>query len=327
MKRILAALALALAAATSFGATQYPLSLLSPTGSTSGQFVTSTGPSSAPAWTTVSLATLGGIVPVLNGGTGVTTAAAELSRIGAAPLASASPTGTWAFAVRPTFNGNAPIDTGNVTTFTTGRLLAIQVISSSGTYTPTAGTTHAILKVVGAGGGSGGTTTTASTTQSIGSPASSGSYVEVYWASPTSQTVTIGTAGAAGAAAGAGGTGGVTSVGSVVSCPGGIGGIAGAATAPPFLGTVAASPAACTITGPSTILSLIGARASQPFAVATTFNPVIVFGGISPLGNAGTYGTASGYGNGGGSLSIGISSTGGGGSAGSPGVVIFYDYQ
>lgn len=61
MKRILAALALALAAATSFGATTYPLSLLSPTGSSSGQFVTSTGATTAPVWSTVNLATLGGL--------------------------------------------------------------------------------------------------------------------------------------------------------------------------------------------------------------------------------------------------------------------------
>lgn len=52
MKRILAALALALAAATSFAATQYPLSLLSTTGSTAGQVPVSTGPSTPAVWGT-----------------------------------------------------------------------------------------------------------------------------------------------------------------------------------------------------------------------------------------------------------------------------------
>lgn len=37
-----------------------------------------------------------------------------------APLASASPTGTWAFAARPTFNGNTPYDTGNVVAIANG---------------------------------------------------------------------------------------------------------------------------------------------------------------------------------------------------------------
>lgn len=84
MKRILAALALALAAATSFGATLAPIQLLSPAGSASGQAIISTGPSTAATWGNVSAVALTGIVPVLNGGTGVTTAAAEVTRLSAA---------------------------------------------------------------------------------------------------------------------------------------------------------------------------------------------------------------------------------------------------
>lgn len=52
MKRILAALALALAAATSFGATLNPIQLLSPVGSTAGQAIISTGAATAPTWGT-----------------------------------------------------------------------------------------------------------------------------------------------------------------------------------------------------------------------------------------------------------------------------------
>jgi len=61
LKRIIAG---ALAALLTFGAgaaTLTPLSLLSPVGSTSGQVITSTGPSSAPIWGTVTLTGLGGL--------------------------------------------------------------------------------------------------------------------------------------------------------------------------------------------------------------------------------------------------------------------------
>jgi hypothetical protein len=72
MKRILIAITLACAAASSFGATLNPVQLLNPAGSSSGQAIISTGASTAPAW---------GNVPIAN----VT---------GGAPLASPSFTGT-----------------------------------------------------------------------------------------------------------------------------------------------------------------------------------------------------------------------------------------
>lgn len=206
-----------------------------------------------------------------------------------------------------------------------GRLLNVQVFSASGTYTPTSGTTHAIIKVQAPGGGSGGTTTTGASTISISAAGSAGSYAEAYWSSPTSQTVTIGTAGSAGAAAGAGGTGGTTSIGSIVSCPGGVGGAVGAANTPPFMVTPAASPSACTVSGPATILSIAGGRGQFGISVSTTASDVAP-GGIGYLGS-GNFGTASGYGSGGGSASIGISASGAAGFAGSPAVVIAYDYQ
>lgn len=76
-----------------FGTTPSPVSLLNTAGSTAGQAIVSPGPAGPAGWGNVSAAALTGIAPVVNGGTGVTTAAAELSRIGAAPLAGASFTG------------------------------------------------------------------------------------------------------------------------------------------------------------------------------------------------------------------------------------------
>ncbi|HDR9227793.1 TPA: hypothetical protein QDB19_004043 [Burkholderia vietnamiensis] len=207
----------------------------------------------------------------------------------------------------------------------TGRLLNIQVFSSSGTYTPTAGTTHALVRVQAPGGGSGGTSTTTSSTISIGGAGSAGSYAEAWWSSPTSQTVTIGNVGAAGTAAAAGGTGGTTSVGSIISCPGGVGGSAGAANTPPFMVAPAASPSPCTISGATAILSIGGGRGQFGTAISTAVANVAT-GGVGYLG-AGNYGTPSGYGSGAGSASIATSSTGASGFASSPGIAIILDYQ
>lgn len=59
MKRLLVLVALACAAAASFGATLNPVQLLNPSGSTAGQAIVSTGASSAPAWGNVTAAALG----------------------------------------------------------------------------------------------------------------------------------------------------------------------------------------------------------------------------------------------------------------------------
>ncbi len=59
MKRILIAACAALSVAFAQAATLSPIQLLNPAGSTSGQVIISTGPSSAPAWGGVSLSGLG----------------------------------------------------------------------------------------------------------------------------------------------------------------------------------------------------------------------------------------------------------------------------
>lgn len=84
MKRLLTLLALALAAATSFGATLNPVQLLNPAGSTSGQAIVSTGPSSAPAWGNV---TATGLSPVA-----ANSVIANFTGSTAAPVAFSMPT-------------------------------------------------------------------------------------------------------------------------------------------------------------------------------------------------------------------------------------------
>jgi hypothetical protein len=80
MKKILA-LSLLLLSSLTFGATLNPIQLLNPVGSTSGQVISSTGPTTAPAWTTVTLSGLPGTVAIANGGTGQTTQAAALTAL------------------------------------------------------------------------------------------------------------------------------------------------------------------------------------------------------------------------------------------------------
>lgn len=81
MKKLFTA-ALAAISTLTFGATLNPVSLLNPAGSTAGQAILSTGPSSAPAWGAISLSTLTGIVPVTNGGTGASTATGARTNLG-----------------------------------------------------------------------------------------------------------------------------------------------------------------------------------------------------------------------------------------------------
>ncbi len=83
MKRLFAALAI-LACTAAGAATLNPIQLLNPAGSTAGQAILSTGPTTPPAWATVSVSAPSGTLPVANGGTGATTAASARANLGAA---------------------------------------------------------------------------------------------------------------------------------------------------------------------------------------------------------------------------------------------------
>jgi hypothetical protein len=73
MKRLIAFLAIALSLGAS-AATLNPVQLLNPAGSSSGQAIISTGSSSAPAWSSINAATLGGATFAAPGPIGSTTA-------------------------------------------------------------------------------------------------------------------------------------------------------------------------------------------------------------------------------------------------------------
>ena len=103
-----------------------------------------------------------------------------------------------------------------------GQLLNVQVLTSSGTYTPTSGTNSVVVEAVGGGGGSGGVPATSSTQSGISGQGAPGAYAKARYTSGFSGvSVTIGAGGTAGTTSTAGGNGGTTSFGALLTCPGG----------------------------------------------------------------------------------------------------------
>lgn len=117
-----------------------------------------------------------------------------------------------------------------------GTLLNVQSFTSSGTYTPTTGTTKVIVEVLGGGGSGGGCAATSSSQAAAASGGASGSYARALLTVSGAVTVTVGAGGAAPAAgANDGNAGGTSSFGASVSAPGGGGGKKGTAFVPPAL--------------------------------------------------------------------------------------------
>lgn len=211
-----------------------------------------------------------------------------------------------------------------------GRLLAVQVFSASGTYTPTTGTTKCRVRAIGGGGGGGGCASTTSGQCAVGGGGSAGAYAETFIANPVSQTVTIGVGGSAGSSAGGnGGTGGTTSFGSLIVLPGGLGGALGTPATPPILNSSASATSGGTVSG--TPLVRMSGVSGPPGIALSTSQVTGGGGGSSPLATgqarsigAGANGQANGAGGSG--AGNGGSSAGNAGGTGAAGLVIVEDY-
>lgn len=211
-----------------------------------------------------------------------------------------------------------------------GRLIGVQVFTSSGTYNPTAGTRSVIAEGVGGGAGGGGASATAAGQVSAGSGGSSGTYGKGRFITGfTGIPVTIGAGGTGGpAGANNGSAGGTTSFGSLMSCPGGVGG--GGSNANSVANITAASGGAALPTG-ATIVAAAGSTSGAGFSlipagVGGDGGPS-VFGGVNnnSSNSAGTAGNAPGTGGGGGSRLAG-QGVGAAGGDGAKGILIVYEF-
>lgn len=212
-----------------------------------------------------------------------------------------------------------------------------QLITATGTYTPTAGMKFVKMELLGGGGGGGGSGSTGAAQMAAGGGGGGGGYAMGYLSASTigaSQSVTIGGGGAGGIGNNGGGTGGSTILGSsIISAGGGGGGGAGAATA-------GGSSSAGTGSGVGTSGSIN--VAGRPGGIAITYfvgsfgmsgvggssqygsggNAIALFGTASPSnGNAGT-----GYGGGGSGAGAGNNAAAANGGAGSSGVLLATEY-
>ncbi|MCO8321984.1 hypothetical protein ABEG10_08730 [Burkholderia cenocepacia] len=211
----------------------------------------------------------------------------------------------------------------------TGRLLRVTTFSSSGTFTPGAGTAAVRVRIVGGGGGGGGAPATGASQVSIGSGGGGGAYSEGYFTSGFSGvTVTIGAAGSTGSGV-AGGNGGTTSFGALMSAPGGSGGGVAGPSAPPF-SPISAGGSAAGAGG--NILTSGGGSAGIALAInvssfAGSAGGNSVFGGGASLVANGVNGAASpskgGGGGGTGQQPSGAALTGG---AAGPGYAIIEEF-
>lgn len=291
-------------------------------GSIDGAPVGATTPNTG-AFTTLTASTA---IGVASGGTGRANLTAHAVLIGEATAAINQ--------VGPGTTGQALIgQTGAdpVFGFPTGSLINVQTITSTGTYTPTAGTNSVIVEIVGGGGGSGGTSVTAATTNSVSGGGASGAFARARFTTGFSGvTVTIGAAGTAGTSTpGNGGTGGTSSFGTLISCPGGNGSAAAGAVTGPVMIPATGNTAAPTITGAAQIMASVpGSGGTYGVIVqATSSTAQGGSGGSNPLGTGGASGvSASGKGAGAGGMSQGASGAAQAGQAGAIGVCIIYEY-
>jgi hypothetical protein len=213
---------------------------------------------------------------------------------------------------------------------TGGQLLAVQVFTVSGTYTPTLGTSRAYIKVLGGGGAGGGAAATTAGQFAVGGGGGAGGYAEGLIISPTSGAILIGTGGV-GVAGAAGGNGSPTGFQGIVVANGGLGGLASTATTSPnALGGSGGS-----VGTPGSILNLQGANGGSAFGYVTGVIGMTGFGANSMYGggginqtNANVSGTnATLFGAGGSGAFNGASQAARAGGQGSAGVLIVFDYQ
>lgn len=229
-------------------------------------------------------------------------------------------------------NGNTEAILSNLKNSMPGRLLGVQVVTSSALITKSAGAKRWRIRALGAGAGSSAAPATAAGQVSISNGGGAGAYAEgIYDVSAlSSATVTIGSGGVGGTAISPnGGDGGTTSVGTLISAPGGKAGLPAGPANPPFqpvANTNSNSPTGWNIIGTS------GSGSEAAVAVSTSYaagsrgaNSQLGVGGSVPAINT-PANTGGGYGSGASGCSNGVSQPLNPGASGRDGVVIIEEY-
>ncbi|EJU31755.1 TPA: hypothetical protein RKY22_005452 [Klebsiella michiganensis] len=229
-------------------------------------------------------------------------------------------------------NGNTAAILSNLKNSMPGRLLGVQVVTSSALITKSAGAKRWRIRALGAGAGSSAAPATAAGQVSISNGGGAGAYAEgIYDVSAlSSATVTIGSGGVGGTAISPnGGDGGTTSVGTLISVPGGKAGLPAGPANPPFqpvANTNSNSPTGWNIIGTS------GSGSEAAVAVSTSYaagsrgaNSQLGVGGSVPAINT-PANTGGGYGSGASGCSNGVSQPLNPGASGRDGVVIIEEY-
>lgn len=194
-----------------------------------------------------------------------------------------------------------------------GRLLNMQIFTSSGTYTPSLGTGSVLVEVQGAGGAGSGVPATSGSQTAIGSGGGSGAYaMKRLFSGFAGVTVTVG-AGGSSPVSGTGNNGGASSFGGLVSALGGAGGVFGISSA----STYVAAPGAGGASGISGDLNLPGTPGG--FGLTANSVGVVPAQALSPR-----FGAGAGAGGQGASSAFGEAAKAG--TAGNNGIVIVWEY-
>lgn len=235
----------------------------------------------------------------------------------------------------------SPVSLGGSTTIATIAFdtINVQVITTTGTYTPTAGMKYCTVEIVGGGGGAGGVEA-GSSNYSSSAGAGGGAVSRGFFSAGTigvSQSVTIGAGGSGGAAGAAnnGSAGGQTSFGSLMTAPGGLGSPGGHSLAAikvngPANGGSAGTGGFFNISGQAGSPGfLFPTSTASPASGGSGANSLYGSGGIMVIPGASsdqTGSNATGYGAGGGGGASSQGSSGAAGGNGSPGICIVTEF-
>jgi hypothetical protein len=214
----------------------------------------------------------------------------------------------------------------------TGRLIGVQVLTSSTTYTPTAGMRTALVRIAGGGAGGAGISVSGNAGAGGAGGGAGATAMRLFTAAEigASVAVTIGAAGAGGVGGVSGGNGGTTSFGALMSATGGTGGAIGFGGAlSSAAGGAGGSATGGTVNNPGGGGGAgFGGYVSGAFLMGAGGT-----GGSNEFGGGGRGGgvATSNFGGDGGGFGCGGGGAGGGnvvanGGSGRAGVVIIYEY-